>query len=271
MILVTYLPFYRIHEVMEYFDRNVELLRPERSLVYLDNVFHKKQEEIARGLIRHELVFGNWGNRGDTWFAMLKDLSGERDRVVFVDSDNVLEPFAAMAELDDAVYTVLDRQSWERGAPNTMKRSAEDGTIRAGGSEVRAFRYRIYDGSLFRSGPTFFIGPKQAVVFNRVPERGLVERVERAFSRVDPGLRRFVGDETVLGVLAYLSGIREVRWFVGSNHFQHGSANPGKLRAFVALAHSQFGAGLYREFRMNEFRRYWLKYRLAFLKDIINV
>jgi len=40
MILATYMPFYRIHEVLEYFTRNVELIKPGRAIVYVDNVFH---------------------------------------------------------------------------------------------------------------------------------------------------------------------------------------------------------------------------------------
>jgi hypothetical protein len=70
MILVTYLPFYRLHEVLQYFVKNIEILQPKRSIVYVDNVYNERQNEIIKRIVPQdiEVVQGNWRNRGDTWF-----------------------------------------------------------------------------------------------------------------------------------------------------------------------------------------------------------
>jgi hypothetical protein len=46
MILATYLPFYRLHEVTQYFMKNVEILQPKHVIVYVDNVYNEGQNEI---------------------------------------------------------------------------------------------------------------------------------------------------------------------------------------------------------------------------------
>ncbi|MEM4898120.1 MAG: hypothetical protein QXT13_10870 [Pyrobaculum sp.] len=37
--LVTYIPFYRIHEVFNYFLANAQIIKPKRKIVYVDNVY----------------------------------------------------------------------------------------------------------------------------------------------------------------------------------------------------------------------------------------
>ncbi|MEM3196893.1 MAG: hypothetical protein QW431_02930 [Conexivisphaerales archaeon] len=273
MILVTYLPFYRMYEVEEYFDKSVEAIRPDRSLVYLDNIFNERQIEIAKTVVKHELKVGNWGNRGSTWFSMLKDIADANDTVVFVDSDNILnsELKAIDKIIGDNVYTILDTSSWERGAVGIMKRSRKGKSLDVDGKKVDTFIYKVYDSSIFSTGSNFFIGAKQAVGFRQVPEKRIIDGVERAFTRVQHDLRRYVSDETVLGVMIYLMGIREVRWFVCSQHYHHGSTPSSVFKPFVALAHAQFARGLYSEFKMNEFLRYWVKYKMAFVRGTISV
>ncbi|ADY01917.1 hypothetical protein VMUT_1715 [Vulcanisaeta moutnovskia 768-28] len=68
--LITYLPFYRIYEINEYFVRNIEIVRPKNAIVYVDNVSHDKQKEIiskskivTSGI---EIRVGNWRNRNNT-------------------------------------------------------------------------------------------------------------------------------------------------------------------------------------------------------------
>lgn len=46
VVLATYLPFYRIHEIAEYFVKNVEVVRPKTAVVYVDNVYRERQKEI---------------------------------------------------------------------------------------------------------------------------------------------------------------------------------------------------------------------------------
>jgi hypothetical protein len=88
--LVTYLPFYRIHEVETYFIRNVEVMKPRAAIVYVDNVYHEKQREVLARVLpgNVEVRFGNWRNRNNTWIAMLRDFHTLGGEVVVVDSDN---------------------------------------------------------------------------------------------------------------------------------------------------------------------------------------
>jgi hypothetical protein len=42
--LITYLPFYRINEIEEYFMVNVNKIKALRNVVYVDNVFNEYQK-----------------------------------------------------------------------------------------------------------------------------------------------------------------------------------------------------------------------------------
>jgi len=271
MMLVTYMPFYRIHEVEEYFLRSAENAGAEESMVFVDNVFHPSQRRILERELHIPFEAGNWGSRGATWFAMLRELGG-RGEVVFMDSDNVLDPgFRGVAgRLPGDAYGIIDWEEWGRGAVHFVRRSSPSGELDVGGRRLPLFLYRVYDESaagLLRGGSVFFFGPKQAVGLRRFPDPDLLERVERAFLGVQHDLRRFISDETVLGVLMHLMGISEVPWTAASHHYHHGSTPGYAFKPFVAMAHAQFGGNLYAEFRRPEFRRYWLKYRLSFLRN----
>ena len=272
MILATYMPFYRIHEVLEYFTRNVELIKPGRAIVYVDNVFHDRQREVLSKVIPStiEVRVGNWRSRGGTWFTMLSDFQGEGD-VAIMDSDNILDPLFPKAHslMNYDMYTVLDREGWNRGDPNTMLRSRKIGEISLGETSIPVFGYRVYEPGLRRKGTVLFIGPKQVVVYRKLPELSIIRKVEEAFLEVPPELRPFINDEGVLGILAYLSGIRETPWIVMSNHMHHGSEHPPSRtrKAIVASAHIKFAKALRKRFSDKAFRQYERKYMLSLIKD----
>ncbi|MFP3044543.1 MAG: hypothetical protein RXR03_02950 [Thermocladium sp.] len=272
MILATYMPFYRIHEVLEYFTRNVELIKPGRAIVYVDNVFHDRQREVLSKVIPStiEVRVGNWRSRSGTWFTMLSDFQGEGD-VAIMDSDNILDPLFPKAHslMNYDMYTVLDREAWNRGAPNTMLRSRKIGEISLGETSIPVFGYRVYEPGFRRKGTVLFIGPKQVVVYRKLPELSIIRKVEEAFLEVPPELRPFINDEGVLGILAYLSGIRETPWIVMSNHMHHGSEHPPSRtrKAIVASAHIKFAKALRKRFSDKAFRQYERKYMLSLIKD----
>ena len=272
MILATYMPFYRIHEVLEYFTRNVELIKPGRAIVYVDNVFHDRQREVLSKVIPStiEVRVGNWRSRGGTWFTMLSDFQGEGD-VAIMDSDNILDPLfpKAHSSMNYDMYTVLDREAWNRGAPNTMLRSRKIGEISLGETSIPVFGYRVYEPGFRRKGTVLFIGPKQVVVYRKLPDLSIIRKVEEAFLEVPPELRPFINDEGVLGILAYLSGIRETPWIVMSNHMHHGSEHPPSRtrKAIVASAHIKFAKALRKRFSDKAFRQYERKYMLSLIKD----
>ena len=274
--MVTYLPFYRIHEVETYFMRNVEVMKPKTAIVYVDNVYHEKQREIlARVLSRNvEVRFGNWRNRNNTWLSMLRDFHTLGGEVMVVDSDNkVTEDLPRIhSELrDHPIYTILDEEAWKRNPQHFLIRSRKTGELSINGNTKPLYAYRVYDssiGGLFRGGSVFFIGPKQAVVLMKLPEPEILDKVERALNSVDVWLRGFISDETLLGVIAHLVGIKEVPWTIASHHLHHGSTPGRATKLLVAAAHYQFAKGLVREFGRLEFRRYQLKYALSMVRNV---
>ncbi|MEM1615708.1 MAG: hypothetical protein QW598_01455 [Pyrobaculum sp.] len=271
--LITYLPFYRVHEVLDYFQKNIEILKPKYQLIYIDNVYSDKQVRLLQKIIPEyiEIKTGNWRSRGGTWFTMLQDLHQLSTEALFVDSDNVLDldfPEAHMEISSEPIYTVLDAEAWANNARQFLSRSKPSNRQIKGRS---VYLYKVYDASvtaIFKGGSLFFIGPKQVVYFKKPPELELIRRVEKAFNNVAKDLRNFISDETVLGVLVYLSGIREVPWIVASHHYHHGSTPPKAIKPLVAMAHYQFASGLAKEFNISPFLRYKIKYFISFLKNI---
>ena len=278
MLLITYLPLYRIHELHMYFLKNVEVLRPRQAIAYIDNVYNTKQRELVMRVLPGgiEARFGNWRNRNDTWLAILSDLHTMSGDALVVDSDNVVDP--ALVEVHTVlraspIYTVLDWEAWGSGYPRQfMARSRRVGDVRVGSGSRPIYAYRVFDAwNVLRGGSLFFIGPKQVVAIMKPPDAELINRVRLALSRVDPWLRNFISDETLLGVIAYLMGVEEVPWTVASHHHYHASAPGTAPKHLVALAHRQFAKALYKVFHRREFLAYYVKYSMAFLKNALPV
>lgn len=276
LILATYLPFYRIHEIDEYFEKNINIINPDRAIVYIDNIYKERQKEALRKILPNyiEARTGNWRNRNDTWIAMLKDFHTLSGDFIVVDSDNVVDPmFLKVHEKlrGYPIYTILDFEAWGRNPGHFLSRSKKIGDIDINGESRPLYAYKVFDSSikgLLRGGSLFFIGPKQVVAFSKLPDLDLVVRLERALSMVDPWLRNFISDETVLGVLAYLMGIEEVPWTIASHHHHHGSTPGSATKVLVAAAHYQFSKGLLKEFKNNNFIRYNIKYLLSIIKNL---
>ena len=276
IILATYLPFYRIHEINEYFEKNINIIKPNKAIIYIDNIYKDKQREILEKIIPDhiEVRTGNWRNRNDTWIAMLKDFHTLSGDFIVVDSDNVVDPVFPEIHMklrNNPVYTILEFESWGRNPSHLLTRSRKIGDVDLNGEIRPLYAYKVYDdsiGGIFRGGPLFFIGPKQVVAFSKLPDLDLVTRVERALSAVDPWLRNFISDETLLGVLAYLMGIKEVPWTIASHHYHHGSTSGSATKILVASAHYQFSKGLLREFKNSVFIRYNIKYLLSIMKNL---
>lgn len=207
---------------------------------------------------------------------MLKDFHSFSDDVMVVDSDNVVEP--VLAEVHGllrgrGIYTILDKEAWGRNPGHFLARSRKAGDLKLSNADLPLYEYKVYDdslGGMFR-GSVFFIGPKQVVSFSRLPDVELLDRVERALEGVDPWLKNYISDETLLGVIAHLMGFEWVPWTIASHHHHHGSTPGRATKLLVAAAHYQFGKGLVREFGGWGFRRYALKYLLSSLKNIGSV
>lgn len=133
VVLVTYLPFYRMHEINEYFVVNVRMLKPTQAIVFIDNVYSEKQKALCLKVLPADIkyVFGNWGSRIATWLFMLRELQsyGHSGDVMFIDSDNLvsedlIECHSYLLSLCDMGYGVLDYETWNSGgAKNFLDRS----------------------------------------------------------------------------------------------------------------------------------------------------
>lgn len=267
--LITYIPFYRVHEITKYFSQNVANLKPNRSIVYVDNVFEDSQKELLKQIFPSvELRTGNWRDRNLCFIQILKDMKSEPSNALVVDSDNILEQ--GFQELDDALlktgytyYTVLDHE-----CPIPKKyfsRSVKLSELEANGVRLIVYGYRItgvWTG-------VFFLGPKQAVklskeLLEKLDPRVIVD-VEMSLSKIESGVRIYVSDETTVGLIYYYSGISMVPWVLFSHHQRHDSVrtiDARTRRMLIATAFAQLGRGMLKP----RYRRaYWLygRYKLA--------
>jgi hypothetical protein len=276
---VTYLPFYRIHEVGIYFSKNIEVMRPKAAIVYVDNVYHEEQKEVLARVLPGDIEarIGNWRNRSDTWIAMLRDFHMLGDEVMVIDSDNLVTsdlPKIHHELKGNPIYTILDEEAWKSCPSHFLTRSRKIGELHIESYSKPVYAYRVYDdslGGLFRGGSVFFIGPKQVVAVSKPLDQEILNKVERALDSVDTWLRNFISDETLLGVITYLSSIKEVPWTIASHHLHHGSAPGRATKLLVAAAHYQFAKGLVREFGGWEFRRYQFKYALSMIRNLSSI
>ncbi|MGC9227273.1 hypothetical protein [Caldivirga sp.] len=249
--LITYLPFYRVHEVLDYFLSNAKLMSVRRSIVYVDNVFKDRQLELLRRIIPEEVEirYGNWRDRNLTFMRILRDAREEGLDALVVDSDNLLEE--ELVNVDGELisrfgyYTVLDHET--KGRALFLSRSIRLGEVNVNGRSIEVYGYRIPG---FWKG-VFFIGPKQAVRLSKPLLESInlsvLGKIEESLKNIEPGIRLYVSDETTLGLLLYYSGIRIMPWVTMSHHMHHGSTivnDKRTLKLLVATAHAQLGRGL---------------------------
>ncbi len=161
-----------------------------------------------------------------------------------VDSDNVLDE--SITQIDSELvskymhYTILDRETWERREDRQrfLSRSVKLQ------DEPQVYGYRI--AGKWRG--VFFIGPKQGVRLSKPLlesiNTNMLDRLSDALKSIDSGIRRFLSDETTLGMLYYYSGIRITPpYIVASSHKHHGS-DPSYHPLIVAMAHAELGRRL---------------------------
>jgi len=287
--LVTYVPFHRFHEVVEWQLLNARRLGVDYVTAYVDNVFAKEQVELLSLIAdrfneKVNIVPGNWRSRCGTWFSIIRGHLRLGKPFVVIDSDNeVVNPDKVLRFVDWVVRKyvpmagVLDTTALVGGKdvpPQFLARTI-------GVDEVYGMKigfYETYRPSL--RGNPFFIGPKQVVVLNLVGEGGIYDgekvgrtlgRVERAFTAVNPVLRNYISDETLLGLLAHLLGICCVPYLVGGTvHHVHNST-PGVVQRhykhLVARAHYEFAKALCKEGLCNKW--YLARYLLSNLYNAL--
>jgi hypothetical protein len=90
VILATYLPIFRAHE-LQIFQKNVEMLRPDQVAVCVDYFFDERQHDMLRPYLPPgaSLIVGNWRNRTSCLLRLVDIITKEGDGLV-VDSDVLL-------------------------------------------------------------------------------------------------------------------------------------------------------------------------------------
>jgi hypothetical protein len=263
-VLITYAPFARLQEVQEYFLKNKEIVRPKRSIIYVD-ASTGWQKELFRQRIPNDvdLVFDVWGNAPTCLLRILQDLKKDISSALVIDVDNLLDPdFPALEELlTEHGYDFYTIQNHD---PNLARYWEGRSRVSLGEGKMRIFEYKIvgYNRSMFN------VGPKQGLRFGRQALGKLSSQVIQdclnALMKVDFRLRDFERDEAVLGAVLYYSGYRSTPWVYGSTHFQRGG-EPAILSsryAAMATASCVFGKHM-RGRKYLRFYWYWLRYKLA--------
>ena len=248
MNLITYLPASRLSDLTDYFKANIELLRPRRAVVYVDNI-------VDCGLLKQPIeadyVCVNYGNRGETWLDILSNVYvGD----VVVDSDVVLD----------------------RSFPEVYGKAIGMGAKMIGIADVGdkpGPRDVVVDGVPYtkilvnaRGQSPVFFGPKQAVIINHVPIRDYVDVLRDVLSDVPKAIRNCIADETILGLYALMIGQARTPWFPAAYNAGSSSDVCGKkLRAYANYAlfkslirHGIYVAGLSAWLHAMRYRLSWL-------------
>ncbi|MFB6470597.1 MAG: hypothetical protein TU36_005125 [Vulcanisaeta sp. AZ3] len=267
--LITYLPFYRIHEVEDYFLKNVEVIGVRRAVVYVDNVYTDRQKAVLSKVLPSgvEVVPGNWRDRNTCFLTIIRDAIEHGDNALVVDSDNEVWPDLQM--IDDQLissygfYTILNNEAAGLlASPRVMNL----GVVSVNGREVRVYGYKIVG----LTKGIYFIGPKQGVRLSpwllKHIDVDFLNKLMNALQRVEPSIRNYISDEITLGILLYYSGIGVTPFIVWSHHRYHGSMRGTErpiIKTLVATAHARLGRELVRIKRDRRALWYFARYKLA--------
>lgn len=280
--LITYMPFYRIHEIEEYFIRNINIIKPKNAIVYIDNIFTEKQKKMLAKVVPDgiEIITGNWRDRNSCVLTIIKDAVEHGDDALIVDSDNEIWP--GLQDLDGELvdkygfYTILDEEAfrseseWRRFSRRTVRL----GVVVLGEREIEVYGYKIAG----RGKGIYFIGPKQGIRLSpwllKHVDADFLDKLTKALEGVEPHVRNYISDETTLGMLLYYSGVRTTPFIIWSNHRHHGST-PHKewplLKLLVATAHARLGRELIKIRRDYRAIWYFLRYKSSQIYNYIYV
>ena len=272
--LLTYLPLSRIDDIQKYFNKNYEILRPKRSIIYIDTgrLTAKELEQLSiRPMIRqytrpsYEIRLGGWTDRNLCLMQLLSDLQNdtEFDNLYIIDSDNLLESSfqetdSSMEEAGFSFYTVMDRA-------DKRKRLLERSELIFSDKKLQVWRYKIFRRTWISP---FFIGPKQGIRMNKQfvdsLNKTMIRSISDAMRSLEPNLRNFVTDETTLGMLLHYSGVGSTSWIRHGAHMQ-GPRPSHADYLLCALAFSRFGKSMMKRHNGLGIKWYYLRNKIALI------
>jgi hypothetical protein len=272
--IITYLPFYRVHELKDVFVDNWIQLGSKRAIAYVDNVYNDSQKALLTKILSPDLEeleirTGNWGDRNETFLTIIKDCISEGIESIVVDSDNNLSSSfgridAALCEAGFSFYTVMEEDNPD--LTKYLARSKLLGQVSVNGQRsISVYGYRVkgtWNG-------IFYIGRKQAVKLDATLlkrlDRTVINDVEKSLLRIPAQLRNYMSDEITLGFIYYYSGISRVPWIISSHHRHHGST-PSIDKDFRRLLSSTAICGFARRLPKRKYPRatwLYLRYKVA--------
>lgn len=273
--LLTYLPYSRISDIPNYFEKNVSAIRPKRSIVYVDGIRAISDGSVPRSILTtvkeqvnpsFELRTGNWMDRNSCLMRIFMDLKSDVsfENLYIIDSDNLLEP--SFQEIDSLMerasfdfYAVMDKTI--KSDANFIKRSR----LVYSQGDLQVWSYRIFRRS-WKS--PFFIGPKQGI---RMSKRFIdslntktIAAISDSMNSIEPVLRNYIADEHTLGMMLYSSGISFTPWIKHGSHIQ-GIRSSQTDYLLHGLVHSYLGKNMMKRQNVKGMRWYYLRNKVAFM------
>ena len=266
--LVTYIAFNRMGDIDSYFLKNVENVRPRRSIVYIDNAYDEFHKKVIIQVLGDsvEVRTGNWRDKNLCIINIVKDMRKDSSRTLIIDSDNLLDP--GFNDLDEMMekkghdfYTILEHERKSMMALDSGRISYLESITLGDGRKIEVRKYRI--AGTFRG--IFYLGPKQAMRlgsrFLASLDGELIDLVENSVRGLHTGIGNQLSDEATLGLICYYSGVKVTPWVEFTQHIQHG-AGTGSGENFSpvlkSIAHCDLARGVFSRKRP---RVYWYYFR----------
>jgi hypothetical protein len=264
--LVTYIAFDRMQDINTFFVKNIQIVNPKRSIVYIDNVYDDFHKEVIYQTVGNsiEVRTGNWRDKNLCVINIINDLRKESGNALIIDSDNLLDP--GFGDLDNAMeklghdfYTILEHARNSMALEPSRIRELEVIDLPEGKVQVESYKI----AGIFHA--IFYLGPKQGIRLGRrfleSLDGTLLDDVERALKRMHVGIGNQLSDEATLGLIFYYSGLKSTPWVEFTTHMQH-SAGTGSgsnySHVLKSIAHCALARGAFSNKRP---RVYWYYFR----------
>ncbi|MEM1568244.1 MAG: hypothetical protein QW680_01360 [Pyrobaculum sp.] len=249
MIIATYLPIFRAHE-LEIFKKNVEIAKADEVVVCIDYYFDERQDklyqEYAKDFKNAVYIKGNWRNRSSCLLRLVRYIMDRGGDGLIVDSDVLLpEQWPRVDAKLDLPFYHMAHDVWRHKRVTRHE-------VRGG---VDVYYWKVK--SLFSRTMQIFAGPKLVIRYKQRLVLKLDELLE-FIDAIDTIYSNILADETVLGIAYDINGIKEVPFIIGARHLTHRSYPQVKYdNRLYRCIYSRALIKLFRKFNYNiPFLRY---------------
>jgi hypothetical protein len=259
-----------MQDVELYFLKNISNVKPNKSYIYLDEIFSEFQTSILKKIVLADVEFrtGNWRDKNMCIVQIVSDMKDENRDLLIIDSDTLLDE--GFAELDEKLqangydyYTILEHSRKTMYIDPRRVRKVSKIDLPGRSLDVNSYKIAGFSHGIF------YLGPKQGIRIGKLTlsklDSGLIEKLSAALSSMHRGIGNQLSDETTLGILFYYSGIKETPWVEYSTHMQHSAgtdSGQNYSRILKSIVNYKLARGLFSSKRP---RIYWyyLRYKLT--------